>query len=368
MKVMEPMKATPRYTSPAPRRVWSRLWILGMVLLAVSAIGSGVMLRSHGGSFLNDDQPVVTPQPIGPYVIAFGYVDSKDEIRALSPAQAGRVERVLVREGQEVDKGALLLEMDNYVATRDVQKARAAHEAAQDQVKQALEAKARYPLQLEEQAKAIEAAQHSLNAAKHEQSRAESLSREKLGSPEIASAALEKAQALDSGLASLQLKYRELKLHDPELDLARARREVEIKKALLEQAEFALKECQLTAPVKGTVLRVLANGGDLFGPQSKQPALFFCPSGTRIVRAEVEQEFAGRVAVGQPATIQDDTTTKTSWRGKVIRVSDWYTQRRSVLPEPVQLHDVRTLECIVELDADQTMPRINQRMRVSLGK
>ena len=65
----------------------------------------------------------------------------------------------------------------------------------------------------------------------------------------------------------------------------------------------------------------------------------------------MEQEFAGRVAVGQTATIQDDTTTTTTWHGKVIRVSDWYTQRRTILPEPIQLHDIRTLECIVELDA-----------------
>ena len=34
--------------------------------------------------------------------------------------------------------------------------------------------------------------------------------------------------------------------------------------------------------------------GEVFGPQSRQPALLFCPDKPRIVRAEVEQEFAAR--------------------------------------------------------------------------
>jgi hypothetical protein len=82
----------------------------------------------------------------------------------------------------------------------------------------------------------------------------------------------------------------------------------------------------------------------------------------------VEQEFTGRVAVGQPALIQDDTSGAVTWRGKVRRLSDWYSHRRSIWQEPLQLNDVRTLECIIDLDPRQPPLRIGQRLRVLLGR
>ena len=55
------------------------------------------------------------------------------------------------------------------------------------------------------------------------------------------------------------------------------------------------------------------------------------------------------------------------WKGKVLRVSDWYTQRRSILLEPLQFNDVRTLECLIEITqspAGAPPLRIGQQMRV----
>jgi len=54
------------------------------------------------------------------------------------------------------------------------------------------------------------------------------------------------------------------------------------------------------------------------------------------------------------------------WQGEVVRVSDWYAQRRSLLLEPLQFNDVRTLECIVQIDPSSSTPRIGQRVRVTL--
>jgi hypothetical protein len=50
----------------------------------------------------------------------------------------------------------------------------------------------------------------------------------------------------------------------------------------------------------------------------------------------------------------------------VIRVSDWYTHRRSILQEPFQLNDVRTLEWLIALDPGQQPLRIGQRVRVTI--
>ena len=94
--------------------------------------------------------------------------------------------------------------------------------------------------------------------------------------------------------------------------------------------------------------------------------MIFCPGGRRIVRAEAEQEFARSLTIGQSASIRDDSSGEGSWTGHVIRISDWYTQRRVIMPEPLQYNDVRTLECIIEMDAGQPALRIGQRVRVTL--
>jgi hypothetical protein len=90
-------------------------------------------------------------------------------------------------------------------------------------------------------------------------------------------------------------------------------------------------------------------------------------SESRIVRAEVEQEFANRVSVGQVAKIQDDGTGGGEWRGQVVRISDWFPQRRSVQMEPMQFNDVRTMEVVIRVEPGGKEPLlIGQRVRVIL--
>jgi multidrug resistance efflux pump len=108
-------------------------------------------------------------------------------------------------------------------------------------------------------------------------------------------------------------------------------------------------------------LRSLVSVGDVLGPNPKHPALLFCPASERIIRAEVEQEFARDVAVGQKARIEDDANEGSKWNGTVTQVSDWYSQRRSPLLEPLQFNEV-----IIRPEKGKDPLRIGQRVRVRL--
>jgi hypothetical protein len=48
-------------------------------------------------------------------------------------------------------------------------------------------------------------------------------------------------------------------------------------------------------------------------------------------------------------------------------MADWYTQRRLVNEEQLQLKDVRTLECLIALDPGQPPLLIGQRVRVTIS-
>src|SRR5262249_21341461 len=126
-------------------------------------------------------------------------------------------------------------------------------------------------------------------------------------------------------------------------------------------------ECQILAPCKGKVIRRLVHEGEMLGASPSRPALEFCPEGDLLVRAEVEQEFVDKLTPKMTVTITDDVTNKGAWKGQVTRISEWFTQRRGGIPEPMQYNDVRTLEVLIKVKPDPNQPlRINQRVRVKL--
>src|SRR5207302_10652371 len=121
-------------------------------------------------------------------------------------------------------------------------------------------------------------------------------------------AATELLKGQEEALGAEDDKLKQLQLLDPLSQVSRAQADVAGKQARLDQAKYALDQCTLKAPFAGKVMRVLVSKGDWLVAQPQQPTIQLCPLGPRIVRAEVEQEFANRVAVGQTALVQDDTS------------------------------------------------------------
>jgi multidrug resistance efflux pump len=345
----------------------ARLWLLGLALLGASVAGAGWVLHSHadeGRDRPSGREPTGKTPPS--QVVCFGHVDVEDGVAALSPLQPGRVDKVHVKEGQDVKAGIVLLNLDRRQAQYLAAQAEADLESAQIQLDQAQKLIAQQQIKESQQQAAIDAARSRIKAMGLVISRMEDLRNIQTNEKEL-EAARAKREELRAALRAEEQKFLELKLNDPRQDIRRAEADVTAKQARLDQARLGLEECDLKAPVDGTVLRLFVSAGDVFGPQSRQPAVFFCPRGPRIIRAEVEQEFADRVAVGQPTSIQDDTRAGTAWKGRVLRLSDWYTHRRSILQDPLQLNDVRTLECLIAVDPGQAPLRIGQRVRVTIG-
>ena len=337
------------------RQRTGRVVLAGLVLLGVTA--NGARLDSTSA----EDRPAPIPR-----FVCFGHADAEGGVALLYPLSPGRVDAVAVKENQEVKGGEVLARLDRRQAEMVVRAAQADWEAARAQYERALKLTERQQLQEAQQQAAVEAVAHRLRAAEWVLSRKEDLKTIQTNDKEVEAGRAQVAE-FRAVLRAEEKKLAELRLNDPALDIRRAREEVEGKRARLEQARLALDECELRAPGDGTVLRIGVAPGDVLGAPARQPAVWFCPKGRRVIRAEVEQEFAGRLEVGQPVVVQDDARARVTWRGRVESISDWYTHRRSILQEPLQHNDVRTLECRIALDTDQPPPRIGQRVRVTVG-
>jgi multidrug resistance efflux pump len=343
---------------------WRNLACMVGVAVLTGSVASVVKTRKESGP-----TPAANLAPADRGVITFGHVDVENGVTSLYPAQPGRVVSVQVKENEEVGAGAEILRLDDEFARHRVQEAEADLEAARAMLDQAHKAPEQQQTRLAQQRAALEAMRHRLAAARLTLEKKQDLAVKKLipsAEPDVAEELVKEAEA---GVQAEEQKLKELGLLDPQVEVRRAEANLSAKEAQLAEAQLALRECVLRAPSAGQVLRVLVSPGDMLGSQPRMPAVLFCPAGPRIVRAEVEQEFAGRVAVGQAVTIRDDSAAATTtWHGKVVRMSDWYTQRRSVLQEPLQFNDVRTKECLIVLDPGQELLSIGQRVRVFIGK
>jgi multidrug resistance efflux pump len=356
------------------RGPWRFTWILGLALLAVSAAGAGWVLHAPAGDGPargRADGSAASPSD-DTQVVCFGLVDVEHGVTNLFPLQPGRVTDVLVHEGQEVEAGKPLLSLDVTIdreqARLQVQEAEQDLESAKVQLEVAEKGPRQHQAKVEQAQGALEATRAKLVGARAQLNwvrdavKRETAKEVDLKQAEAQVKALEASERVDQSALDA------LKAIDPSLAVRLARVNVEAKKIKVERAKEALKEQPLLAPEDGTVLRIQTRKGDVFGAPGRPPAFVFCPKAPRLVRAEVEQEFAGRVALDQAAVVQDDMRDDLRWTGRVARIADSYLPRRTLTQEPFQPNDVRTLEILVTLDPGQPQPRLNQRVRVTLGK
>ena len=338
------------------------MWIIGILLLIITAVGAVWALNSGDGNYANPgkDQPA---NPSG--IVALGLVDVEPGIAKLYPLQPGRV-LFVAPEGKFVKKGDIILSVDKALAEFNLQQASAALEGARLLLTEAKKNPEKHKIDLEMQKSAIAIATSKMKAAEYDLAKKKKLfedhviSKEDLGIFQEAFNGLEKLVEVEKN------KLKLLELVDPKVQMNGAQRDVDAKQAQKAKAELALKECDIRAPSDGTVLRVFVQAGEILGSDPKFPAVQFCPNAKRIVRAEVLQEWANHVANGQKVIIEDDTHPGAQWTGTVKYVSDWITPKRNMILEPFMVNDVRTLECVIDTNPGGPPMRIGQRVRVTI--
>ncbi len=348
-------------------RITRVLLVGGVVTLGLNAAGAG-WLWHHGAALrAAPDGPPSAGANETEGVVCLGFVDLERQVVSLAPLQPGRVAEVTAREGEPVEAGTVLLKLDDAAARLKVEEAQVALEAARARRDEAKSLPERHQARLRQQTAAVEAAGHRLDAARLTLARQEQLVKVNQTSAHEAGAAEKQVRELEAAERAEAAKLSELRSHDPAAEVRRAELEVAAAQNRLGQARQALEEYVVRAPEAGAVLRIQVGPGDVLPAAAKQPALLFAPDGPRVVRAEVDQEFAGRVAAGQAARVEDDAPSGKAWRGRVLRVADWFHPGRNIVNEPSRSPTARTVECLVELESGQPAPRLGQRVRVFLG-
>jgi multidrug resistance efflux pump len=140
--------------------------------------------------------------------------------------------------------------------------------------------------------------------------------------------------------------------------------------AVVEEARATVEMCTVRARLDGSVERVSVSPGDVMGLGSTAPALILIPAGPRVVRGEIEAEFAhrfGKEWIDRDVTIHDFTDPRLTYPGKVRGIGNAFLPKRANEGAIVQ-NETRSLEAVIEVidpaPAGKPPLRFNQKVRV----
>jgi len=235
----------------------------------------------------------------------------------LAPKVAGRVVEVLVREGDRVKAGDVLVKLDLGETAIAVERDRRGLESSQARYSDLAAGSRTAEIKAAEEEVADRRAAVAL--AKPELERQVSLLTKKVGTQrevDVARANLDRAEAsLKISLERLHLAQEGFRKFQTE----QARFDVDRAKSVLKQSETVAKESEIRAPADAVVLHRMAEPGLLLGPGS--PALTLAFANRLYVRTFVPETQMGRVRPGQTAEVTVDAFPGRRFPARVTEIS-----------------------------------------------
>jgi multidrug resistance efflux pump len=384
------------------RKVRPLLLVLGGLLGVASLLGASHLL-AHGGGGGTDATKSAAPtngrEGSGP--IVFGYVDSDPSPTGygLPPVlQSGEIVEVYVKPGQDVrvrevrafggkvEIGDRLYKFNTRILEAKLTEALRAVDEAQANVRKARVLQDQHKTSIEAQQLKVEVTKDKEDRTfkgfqLYERNFRASLPKE--STPERVNELLSndvKLFELETAYRTAVLEHRaekftleRLKTTDTGAAVAIAEAAVRRYEAQVEEARTAIDLCTVRAKSPGTVERINYWPGDVIGISTRQPVLVLVPAGPRVVRAEVEAEFANRVGpdkLGKEVTIYDNNDPKLTYKGVVKRIGTTFLPKRN--GSDIVPNDTRVLEVLVEVvdpaPAGKTRLLVGQKVRVNFGQ
>lgn len=375
------------------RRVRPVLYLVGVLLVVGSLLGARLLTHGSGGG--TDATPkTAAPPAAGNGPIVKGQADSDPrpiEYGLPSVLQSGRIAKLSVTQGQEVKKGDALYKFDTTNQEAQLEIARTAVDSAKVAVELADSQLAQHPQRLAIQRQMVETAKVKAERTEELYKTVEANLRKSLKESypdrqdlfqqqydiNVPRAELDTARqtaARERETAKANLEAAEATHKDLELQVKKARAAVRQAEAAVSQAQSVIDQCTIKADADGTVERVNVTEGATLGLGTHAPALTLVPSGARVVRAEVEAEFAHRIGpdkLNKEVTIMDHYDSKLTYKGVVRHIGSAFLQKRTAA-DGFGGNDTRVLEVVVDV-TDPAPPgkpslKVGQQVRVNFGQ
>ena len=310
---------------PRPMKTLSKLGYLpaALALTLITLATSACSPSQNSASVI----PVAAAQvkSNGPVAIARGKIEVEGGLLELAPETAGVVQQLLVKEGQSVQKGQVLLRLSDDASRADLAVAESEWQLAQTRQK---------------------TRQARLPALKQTVTRWQAAAKE--GAADM--------QSLDEANQAVRDAQ-------SEIDVAAA--EVSVAQRKVEQLRALQKRFELRAPEAATVVRVTAHTGSTL--QAGVTTLVLLPQRPLVVRAEINESFVASVRPGMHATVVADGDGSGAGNqfpnATVQRISPIFGTAR--LQDDNQRGPIRVVESVLSFDQVPANAKVGQNVRVS---
>ena len=348
------------------RKIWRSIFWL--VLLG-SIVTGGFFTYNYLTATPKRDRKVksvlVKRESLNVTVTANGTIQPDKSIN-VSPKNSGRLKTLLVKEGEQVQEGQILANMDDSNLQGQLMQAQG-QVAAAEAILQKLQAGNR--------SQEIAQAAANLNSAQANLRQAESnfkQNQDLFSSGAIASRDFETSRTTrDSAQAQVRQAQQALSLQQsgarPE-DIAQAQAQLTSAKGALEVIQSQINDAVIRAPFSGVVARKYADPGAFVSPSTSGSAVSSSTSSSILALASTNQVVANvaeaniaQIAIDQSVKIQADAYSGQSFKGKVISISPQSSVQQNVTSFEVKI-------AILDDPKQQLRSGMNSSVEFQVGK
>src|SRR5713101_7465947 len=287
-------------------------------------------------------------------IAAPGRVEAVSEEVRVSSELSGRLKRVAVEEGDRVERGQVLAEIENDDYRARVAAAEA--ELAQREAELLRTVNGARTQERREAEASMQAAKAVLDNSKSEAERRRGLADRNVISRDEADRYERAYQVARAQHEQAAQHFALIDAEAREEDRAHAQAAVATARAQLAEARAFLEKSTIRAPINGVILRELRHGGESVSTQFDSPVITMADDSVLRVRLDVDESDVSKLKVGQRAYVTAEAYGAHKFWGHVIRVGRILGKKNVRTDEPSEHVDTKILETLVELEPGQQLP------------
>ncbi len=291
-----------------------------------------------------------------------GRVEGRTETVEVGAAADGVVESVFVKEGDTVNRGAKLAQIGCPDLSSELQE-------ATSQVDSLRQVRLRLMRGARDEERRM-AAQQTAAAQSELQRASQNLERMKtLVAKTIVSKSTFDDAERDYNVTKAKLEEavrHEQLTNAPPLpeDVAKADADISTAQNRVRTIQEKIGKCTVTAPISGTILRVLLRPGESFSTLAPKPLFTMSDLSVRRVRAEIDERDVLKVRHGQIVQVFSDGDEAHKFSGRVEQVASSMGRKRIVSSDPAEKADHDVLESVILLNAEAKALPVGMRVVV----
>ncbi len=275
------------------------------------------------------------------------------------------VQRVLVKEGDQVEVGQMLVELANTVELAAFQATEAEAAAERANLSRALKG-----LRIEDRdavSAEARAARSKADLVTSVLQRTEQLAKSGAATVDELDRARSLAQTEAAAANAVEARLRAAEAGSRREDIAFQRARLLAAEARQQQAKASLERLTIRAPLAGEVLQVKIREGELYSFQGSEPLLVMGDTRTLRVRMDVDERDIARVRVGSEAYATADAFGQERFAGKVVEIGRRFGRKNIRTDDPIEKNDTKVLEVVVQLNAKDKLV-VGQRVTTYLSE